>query len=489
MPVGLWRTRPDGTVVDVNPAFCGFFGYTADEVGQMDAADLYMDPAERVGAIDRLVSSGVLRGAVLPMRHKDGRPVFVRANTQVVRNDDGDVLHFDGVGVDVTAQVLSEEQRIASDERFRRAFESAPIGMVLTTPDLTIVRANRALEAFLGYEPGELDSTPIRSISVEEDMEENVRLRREAGDSGARSYQMQKRYIRKGGEIVTGFLTASHLGDDVEDPMVVAFVVDMTAQLRAQHALEELVRSKDEFLATVSHELRTPLTVVHGMAHELRDEWDSFSAEERHEMAGLIAEQSTELAFLVEDLLVVARADAGTLEVNVEAVDLRTEVMAAVASVTDAISDTVSLECGDAHVIADRLRVRQIVRNLLTNAHRYGGDDVRLTASPIARPGACSIQVRDNGSGVPEELAASLFEPYQRAHSLGIATEAVGLGLTVSRTLAESMGGALEYRREDGWSVFELTLPGWNALRGTTKSLECPPKLTESLTWPRRPAA
>ena len=125
-------------------------------------------------------------------------------------------------------------------------------------------------------------------------------------------------------------------------------------------------------------------------------------------------------------------------------------------------------------MIADRLRVRQIVRNLLTNAHRYGGDDVRFTASPIARPGACSIQVRDNGPGVPEELAASLFEPYQRAHSLGIATEAVGLGLTVSRTLAESMGGALEYRREDGWSVFELTLPGMECPEGNDQVARMP---------------
>jgi len=105
--------------------------------------------------------------------------------------------------------------------------------------------------------------------------------------------------------------------------------------------------------------------------------------------------------------------------------------------------------------LADRLRVRQIVRNLLTNASRYGGAVAEVVIQDGTLP---SIQVRDNGSGVPDELVQRIFEPYGRAHSRGIATEAVGLGLTVSRTLAESMGGSLEYRHEGGWSVFELTL-------------------------------
>jgi two-component system phosphate regulon sensor histidine kinase PhoR len=142
----------------------------------------------------------------------------------------------------------------------------------------------------------------------------------------------------------------------------------MTDQLQDQRALEELVRSKDAFLATVSHELRTPLTVVHGMAHELHENWSTFEEEESRELAGMIAEQSSELSFLVDDLLVVARADAGTLVVTAGPVDLRAEVIDALASVPEVVASLVTLEFDDVKVIVDRFRVRQILRNLLTNA-------------------------------------------------------------------------------------------------------------------------
>ncbi len=451
VPVGLWRTTPDGTIVEVNPAFARFFDRTVEEILTMTAHELYQEPETRAERIETLMRDRISHGMLLPMVRKDGNPVFIRANTQVVHDEHGEVLYFDGVGVDVTAEIQSEQARIASDARFRSAFEGAPIGMALTSPDFRILRANRALERFLGYERGELDGVAVADISHPDDMAENLEIHARA-EGG--SFQMHKRYVRKDGELVTALLVATQF-----DPtMMVSFVVDLSDQLRAQQALEELVRSKDEFLATVSHELRTPLTVVHGMAHELRDNWDSFDAEEARELAGLIADQSSELSHLVEDLLVVARAEAGTLEVMPQAVNLRAEVEAALASVPVQVAEIVTVQCDERVVQADRLRVRQILRNLLTNAHRYGGTEVQLRAALLQELGLCSIQVRDDGPGVPAELATSIFEPYQRAHSLGIATEAVGLGLTVSRTLAESMGGSLEYRREDGWSVFDLTL-------------------------------
>ena len=459
VPVGLWRTRPDGKIVEANPAFGNFFGYSVEEILELDAGDLYMDPADRMVRIESLVSGGVLHGAILRMKHRAGSPVLVRVNAQVVLDADGEVLHFDGVGVDVTSEVQNEKLRQASDALLRSAFDAAPIGMAISgADDWVIVHANPSLEQMLGYGSGELDGLHIADISTPEDMERNRQLRTSALERGDTTVTMQKSYVCKNGETLQAQLSTS-LVPDSNPPMVVAFVADISDQVRARDALEELVRAKDQFLATVSHELRTPLTVVHGMAHELRDGWARFSGAEQQEMAGMIAGGSTELSHLVEDLLVVARADMGTLEVLVEAVDMRAEVDAALASVPASIARIVDVECAEVHAVADRLRVRQILRNLLTNADRYGGELIHLRVAPVPLSNVCTIQVRDNGGGVPDDLAAAVFEPYERAHSLGVTTEAVGLGLTVSRTLAESMGGSLEYRREDGWSVFDLRLP------------------------------
>jgi signal transduction histidine kinase len=107
--------------------------------------------------------------------------------------------------------------------------------------------------------------------------------------------------------------------------------------------------------------------------------------------------------------------------------------------------------------LADPARVRQIVRNLVSNAIRYGGDHVLVSLSSDA--GSARVAVCDDGPGVPPDQADRIFEPYHRSHITNGLTAPVGLGLTVSRKLARLMDGDLVYRRERGSSVFELTLP------------------------------
>ena len=112
---------------------------------------------------------------------------------------------------------------------------------------------------------------------------------------------------------------------------------------------------------------------------------------------------------------------------------------------------------GPAKVMGDPIRVRQVIRNLVTNADRYGGDHVLIETEMSEEQYA--IRVIDNGPGIPESHRAKIFEPYYRAHSMSGRTESVGLGLTVSTKLAELMEGSLSYDYVDGHSIFELSLP------------------------------
>ena len=219
-----------------------------------------------------------------------------------------------------------------------------------------------------------------------------------------------------------------------------------------------LVRSKDEFLASVSHELRTPLTGVQGCAEVLLEMHEVMEPEEVREMLDHVSQQSKELAELVDDLLVAARADIGSLTIKPAPIDLRSqvdEVLRSISHVAGADAVTLHVEAGTA--FADPLRVRQILRNLLTNALRYGGGDVQVSAG--CRDGVWSIQVSDDGPGVPDELREAIFEPYYSAHGIRGVTGSVGLGLTVARQLAELMSGSLTYRRRMGRSVFDVRLP------------------------------
>lgn len=226
----------------------------------------------------------------------------------------------------------------------------------------------------------------------------------------------------------------------------------------ARRQLEHLVAAKDEFVASVSHELRTPLTAVVGLAQELRDGLVVFDQAERSELVALIADQGAEVAAIVEDLLVAARIDAGTVSIAPQSIDLGNTLRTAVAA--DATpGQTVDLQRPDEEVVAwaDPHRVRQVVRNLLTNATRYGGPDVRVRFG-LDGPQAW-VEVSDNGEPINQSDRERIFQAYERAHTVGTQPASVGLGLSVSRNLARLMSGDLTYNHVDGRSIFRLTLP------------------------------
>jgi signal transduction histidine kinase len=232
---------------------------------------------------------------------------------------------------------------------------------------------------------------------------------------------------------------------------------EATHALQVSNArLERLIESKDRFVASVSHELRTPLTAVIGLAHELETPSAHLTPDDLQELHRMIACEAEEVARIVEDLLVSARTDIGEVGVFPEELALGPLVVDTVA-VTTAVRGRVESVSGDARALADPVRVKQVVRNLLVNAARYGGDAIRVNVGEDR--GHPYVEIADNGSGIDANDIDRIFEPYQRAHTPIEERGSVGLGLAVSRTLTRLMGGDLAYARRDGWTVFTVVLP------------------------------
>ncbi|NQV06755.1 HAMP domain-containing histidine kinase, partial [bacterium] len=204
-------------------------------------------------------------------------------------------------------------------------------------------------------------------------------------------------------------------------------------------------------------ELRTPLTAVVGFAEVLRDSAHTIPENERAELLEMVVRQGADLTNIINDLLVAARIDVGDLTVAAVPVNLSAQIAQVSESLDRNQAARIDVTCDSALAVGDPDRIRQIVRNLLSNALRYGGEAIHvgvLNGGSTAR-----VLVCDNGAGVPEEDRERIFEPYQRAHNaLGIA-DSIGLGLAISRQLARLMGGDLSYRHQHGESVFELSLP------------------------------
>lgn len=230
-------------------------------------------------------------------------------------------------------------------------------------------------------------------------------------------------------------------------------------ELRASQAgLVGLLDSKDELIASLGHQLRTPLTAVLGFAEMLRLGDHSEMAEgDREEMVGLIARQAFELSGIVEDMIVAARIEIDRLEVTRVPTSLRAQVAQVIEGWDPDQLIKLRIKGNGTKAVADPARVRQILRNLITNALNYGGEDIEITIG-VHDEGAYVV-VADNGSSLPLGEWERIFDPYHRYHDEHTRPGSLGLGLTVSRRLAERMDGTLSYRHDGHQSKFTLQLP------------------------------
>jgi signal transduction histidine kinase len=226
----------------------------------------------------------------------------------------------------------------------------------------------------------------------------------------------------------------------------------MEYQVEAAH---ELARSKDEFIAGVSHELRTPLTAIYGFSDVLLSN-GVLEAHQAKDLVSIINSESGELMRMVDDILTGARLDAGALSLDPAPVEIRPELESVLLPFQRAGID-INLCCGDATVVADRLRLRQVLRNLVSNAHKHGGPEIAVSTK--VRGTDLVIAVVDNGPGVPESIEGNLFRRFIHDGRRAVLTGSVGLGLAIARNLTEAMDGSLRYDRIENHTVFSLTLP------------------------------
>jgi signal transduction histidine kinase len=219
--------------------------------------------------------------------------------------------------------------------------------------------------------------------------------------------------------------------------VAVALLTGFTSD--AYRRLANMVSKQASIVAAVSHEVRTPLTAVVGIAQELDANWASIPDETRHELVGLVAEQAADMTAIVEDLLTAAKAEQGKLTIDPQPVDLSDVVV----SVMTQLRIEPLPVSGSARAWADPQRVRQVMRNLVVNARRYGGKEIALVCGTDG--GHAYVEVSDNGLGVPIGQLEELFSPYGGTDDR---PDSTGLGLAFSRQLAVMMGGNQTYRRE-----------------------------------------
>jgi signal transduction histidine kinase len=214
-----------------------------------------------------------------------------------------------------------------------------------------------------------------------------------------------------------------------------------------------------EIVAAVSHELRSPLTSVKGFSRLLLDKWDRLSETDKRDLVAQINRDADRVTRLVTELLDISRIEIGRLRLRVEGIDLAALVRDVVARVElshPALACAIAIDELPV-VTADRDRVEQILTNLIENGAKYATVD-RMRVDAYVEGSSAFIAVSDDGPGIPaDELEAVFTKFYRREVSQPSGT---GLGLWISRNLAEAHGGALVASRNvRGGTTFTLSLP------------------------------
>lgn len=447
------RTDLDGAITYWNRAAETVFGWRADEV--LGRKVLEITPAAeehpRAGSILRHMQEGGAWEGEFLCRRKDGStfPAYV---TNAILEENGSPIGYVGITVDLTELRQAEERAATEAAMAASVLESVrfPAAVIDRTGTITAVNgawldsavANGAELAGVGVGVNYLEVCDRASGEDAAAVAEGIREVL-AGDAPSFSYE----YPCAGKWFRLEVAPAS-------DPLggAVTMHIDVTQLHDAARQAEEFARGKDRLIASVSHELRTPLTAVLGFA-DLLESPDDLAEEDRTQFAHEIHRQATDMAAIVEDLLVAARAEMGALSIQLSMVDVTAEtrdVIRHFERVDGRIDETPP-------VLADPLRMRQILRNLVNNAVRYGGDRVRVTTAVL--DDAVEVRVADDGQGIPDQFSDAVFEPFFRAHDRSGQPDSLGLGLSVVKTLTEAMGGTVSLTRESGWTVFTIRLP------------------------------
>ncbi|MDH3248169.1 MAG: response regulator [Acidimicrobiia bacterium] len=234
--------------------------------------------------------------------------------------------------------------------------------------------------------------------------------------------------------------------------------VERLRSIKAERAVGEALHralvEKGEFLATIAHELRSPLTNVIGFAQILADPDLDVGMDERRDMLSRIIEESHEISSLVEDLLASARNEVGQLTAMRIPIDVDVEITQVLATLTPERRNRIRYRReGDVVAIGDPARLRQVVRNLTSNALKYGGPRIEVVARIDSD--RAIIEVRDDGDGLP----GGVDDVFGRHRPNLNVSGSNGIGLSLAMDLTRLMDGTIEYRRDEAWTVFAVDLP------------------------------
>ncbi|MCE2915632.1 MAG: PAS-domain containing protein [Rubrivivax sp.] len=458
---GVWTIDNELRTTNANPAMCRMLGTTREAMLGLTIYD-FVDPENQAvfrAAVARR-AAGEAGSYEVTLRRADGEPVYCYNNATPLVDAQGRKVGAVGLFSDITRLKLAQQQirhtseLLAQKSRMLEAtLDALDQGVLSVGSDGRVNAWNRRYLELLGLPEAFVQGRPTLVDLRRYQVEHGLFMGDDNGDDAWQQRLAARRYQRR---MADGRLIEVQAFPAADGSLVRTYS-DITEQMAADGALraakdeaERANRTKSEFLSRMSHELRTPLNAVLGFAQLLDgDAGDPLSPGQRARVQELMR-GGRHLLRLINDVLDIARIEAGTLKLRLESVDvplLVDDCLRLVQPMADAVNIRLSLRPGPAaaaRVRADATRLKQVLLNLLSNAIKYNrpGGQVEV-AWQLDVAGGVRLDVVDTGPGLGAAQVERLFQAFERLDAAQGAVEGAGIGLALSKWLVELMRGEI----------------------------------------------
>ena len=467
------------------------FGYSATEIVGKHVTSLF--PPELYETentiLDRVVRGEVVEPFETLRVHKSGRLLNVSVTVSPMKNGKGEIIGASKIARDITQQSAQVKNLQASEALYRRIVSTINDGLAIISPARTITFANAAMADMLGYQPDEVIGMPISAFTADEDSDGAFDHWNRRQDGFGDRYE--RRIIRKDGSICWCLVSSVPFQDN--NGMfsgTLAMCTDISSR-KANEAeldlyrtrLEELVSArtreldlarreavhlagaKSVFLANMSHEIRTPLNAISNYTALIQETALDLGLEEIVADARKIQSANQHLLSIINDVLDIAKIDAGKLTINPE-IFLISDLISDVGDMAKVLAKTnnnffVAKASSDlGHARTDPTRLRQCILNLISNAMKFtqeGRVELRVEGAETD----IHVVVSDTGIGMTPKQMEGLFSPFTQADtSTTKRFGGTGLGLALTKTLVQAMGGDIQVKSSLGsGTTFEFRVP------------------------------
>jgi len=461
----IYLTDVDGILIDCNSALFEIFGYSKEEMMEKDVSETYVNPQDREMFKKNISENGFVRNFEVKFRRKDTTEIDCNINAVARRDNNGNIIGFQGIIRDITEHKRTEEELRESEKRFRQIAENAMELIWEVDANGLYTYASPMVEKILGYEPEEIiGKKHFYDLFSPENREEVKNAAFEVFAKKLSFREFSNLNVHKTGKEVWLSTTGGPILDEKGELLGYRGAdTDITERKKMEERRKELERMKSDFIILNAHELGTPLMVITGYLDILKDSTNRIGEDGRdairHIEMNLKRIETLQKAMYNITLIERNKFSLNKTHLFIHHIAKNVLNELRIMAERKGISFVPSFPTYDT-ILADADRIHKVISILVDNAIKYTPEGGTIEISGSENDHDIELSVRDNGIGIAQEEQENIFKEFYQVEDIMGHKDGFGLGLSLAKGIIESHGGDIRVESVPGkGSSFHIRIP------------------------------